>query len=107
MEIDFPKVDDVKYAPTLRHLMVILGVVQDVSPRYNPIKASCPRDSDSEIRTHHTQQENCYFLASIVEEALQDMFDGKPREPVGNRWAEEQAPKAREDVLSCLYWNSG
>jgi len=88
MEIDFPKVDDVKFAPTLHHLVVILGVVQEVSPKYNPIK------------------ENCWFLASIVEEALHEMFDGKPREPVGTRWAEEVAPKAREDVLSRLYWNS-
>jgi len=43
MEIDFPKVDDVKFAPTLHHLVVILGVVQEVSPKYNPIKASSTR----------------------------------------------------------------
>jgi len=85
--IEFEKIDDLKYAPTLYHLVGILAVVQDVSPKYNPIK------------------ENCYFLASIVEEALQDMFDGKPRNPVGPSWAEEQAPKAREDVLSRLYLN--
>jgi hypothetical protein len=43
MEIDFPKVDDVKFAPTLHHLVVILGVVQEVSPKYNPIKVSSTR----------------------------------------------------------------
>jgi hypothetical protein len=45
-------------------------------------------------------------MASIVQEALQDLYDGKSRGSVGTSWAEEQAPKAREDVLSRLYGDS-
>ena len=105
-EIEFPKSDDLKRAPTLHHLVVILGVVQDVSPKYNPIKASRNRCRNHEAEAHSTKQENCYFMASIVQEALQDLFDGKSREAGGTSWAEEQAPKAREDVLSRLYWHA-
>lgn len=50
MVIDFDKIDDSKYAPTLRHLVVILGVVQDVSPKYNPIKAGVIEGQQSSPR---------------------------------------------------------
>ncbi|KAF8318457.1 hypothetical protein DL93DRAFT_2225770 [Clavulina sp. PMI_390] len=88
MIVTFPKNDNQRYGPRVKDLVAILSVIEKISPTYSLIN------------------ENCYFLASILEEALMDMFDGVAAEPVGVRWSEEKAPKAREDVLSRLYWGS-
>lgn len=90
--------------PTLRDLAQVVGAINSVSPNYNLLKVSrapsiplscpCPLFKPS-------IQENCYFVASIIQDALTEMFAGalKGDPPT---WARRHATSAAVDILRRL-----
>jgi len=69
--------------PTLRDLAHVVSTIQSVSPNYSLLK------------------ENCYFVASIIQEALTEMFAGALNGDPPT-WARNHASDAAGDILRRL-----
>lgn len=88
--------------PTLRDLAQVVGAINSVSPNYNLLRvcrtSSIPLSFPAKHIFKLSMQENCYFVASIIQEALTEMFAGalKGDPPT---WARKHASGAAKDIL--------
>lgn len=84
----------------VRCLAQLLAIISSVSPKYSLIHVRdfVPGHGSWLPNAEFIEQENCFFLASLLQETLTDVFKGTLQ---GDRptWARKQAPAPRLAVL--------
>lgn len=89
--------------PTLWDLAKTLEVLEKVAPNYGLLHVSRIQHlSPLQWMTWVYLQENCYFVAGIIQEAFTDVFWGS-LEGTEPTWPREKAPTAREAILCHVY----